>query len=317
MEKVVAVTVNFRTPEDTVQTVEALLASEGVDLRMVLVENGSGDDSWGKLTAALGSNPRVELVRSATNTGFSGGNNQGIRRALEGGATHVFLVSSDVTVEPGAARTLVDAMATYGAAAAQPLMLSRKDERVDTMGHMIDPRLDMVVDAGHGELLPDLGPADAHEVFGVCAGAAMYRRDVFEKVGLLLEDFFIYYEDVDLSFRLRYSGESSLLVPGAGARHTRYGSAGGFTLKFYYAERNWLCVKLRHYPPEAIMSTRFVRVVVREAVKAWRSKRLGEYTVVLARSFVAPHAAPPAARRALQQEWRGVPRRPPKAGAKS
>lgn len=71
-----------RPPRDSAATVRSLLATKRVDVFAVVVENGSGDGSWQELQRELGSDSRVFLIRSETNTGFAGGNNLGIREAL-------------------------------------------------------------------------------------------------------------------------------------------------------------------------------------------------------------------------------------------
>jgi GT2 family glycosyltransferase len=85
------------------------------------------------------------------------------------------------------------------------------------------------------------------EVFAPCAAAALYRRSIFHKAGNFDEDFFCYFEDVDLGFRLRLSGYRCLFVPGAVAQHVGSGSSGGQHSDFatYHGHRNivWTFVK--------------------------------------------------------------------------
>lgn len=310
-----AVTLNYKTAADTAEAVRALLASDGVEMTVFLVENGSGDGSWEKLSQDFAGEKRVELIRSEVNTGFAGGNNIGIRAALKRGVEFVFLVSSDVIVEPDCARRLTAAMDAHSAASAQPLMLRRGNDMVDTLGHLV--RKDMIiVDVGEDQPLPSGIEGQDWEIFGVCAGAAMYRASVFVRLGLLPDDFFIYYEDVDLNFRIRLTGGRAILVPGARARHTRYGSAGGFALKHYYAERNLLAVRIRHYPASALFTKDTALLFKRGAIEAARHHKVREYAVHLARAMFGPRVASGPARRRLVQQWAGVERRPITAGTR-
>src|SRR5205823_174784 len=101
---------------------------------------------------------------------------------------------------------------------------------------------------GAGE--PDDGRFDAErEVFGACAGAAIYRRTLFEEVGLFEESFFAYIEDVDLSFRARLAGLRCLYVPGAVVYHVGSGTAGrNSDFAFRLATRNQLLLVARTFP---------------------------------------------------------------------
>jgi GT2 family glycosyltransferase len=221
-----------------------------------------------------------------------------------------------VVAEPDCAARLVAALDAYDAWAAQPLMMRRGGDLVDTLGHkLLDTGL--VVDISEGAPLSPGVEGQDWEVFSICAGAALYRADVFRRVGLLAEDFFIYYEDVDLGFRIRLNGGKALLVPSARARHTRHGSAGGFALKHYYAERNLLAVRLRHSTVRRVVTRDTVAHLARGFLEALRHRRVGEYTAQLARALATPRVAGSGARATLAREWTGVERRPLAAPGKA
>jgi GT2 family glycosyltransferase len=87
------------------------------------------------------------------------------------------------------------------------------------------------------------------EIFGACAAAAMYRRDVFLKVGGFDEDYFAYFEDVDLSFRLRLLGDRCLYVPTAVVRHVGSSSTGKLSdFVVYYGHRNLVWTYVKNMP---------------------------------------------------------------------
>jgi len=309
LPRVGAVTLNYKTPDQTEAAVRSLLASVGVTMSVVLVENGSADGSRERLKAAFGHEPRVELIASETNLGFAGGNNLGIRRLLDRGAEFVFLVSSDVVAEPDCAARLVEVLEAHAAASAQPVMLRPGGDLVDTLGHKLMPD-STVVDISGGQPLPQEVLGKDWEIFGVCAGAALYRGDIFRDIGMLAEDFFIYYEDVDLGFRIRLAGGKALLVTSARARHTRHGSAGGFALKHYYAERNLVAVRIRHSTLRGVATLDTLGHVARGLFEAVRHRRKAEYVGHLLRALVAPRTAGARERRAMALAWTGVERRP-------
>ena len=90
------------------------------------------------------------------------------------------------------------------------------------------------------------------EVFGVCGGAALYRRTVLDDVGLFDETFFANGEDVDLSFRARLRGYTCLYVPAAVVYHKSGASIGQTTRWFYWVRRNQLWVLMKNMPWQLI-----------------------------------------------------------------
>jgi GT2 family glycosyltransferase len=103
-------------------------------------------------------------------------------------------------------------------------------------------------DRGRNE--PDHGQYDVfEEVFGPCAGAALYRRSMLDDIGLFDEDFFLFMEDVDLAFRARLSGWMCMYVPTARVVHIHGGTAGFKShLSIYYGNRNLLWYIVKNFP---------------------------------------------------------------------
>ena len=97
---------------------------------------------------------------------------------------------------------------------------------------------------------PDKGQYDLREeVFGPCAGAALYRKEMLEEIGLFDEDFFLYMEDVDLAFRGRLAGWKCIYVPEAKVYHHHGGTAGfGSDLSVYYGNRNVIWYAIKDFP---------------------------------------------------------------------
>ncbi len=97
---------------------------------------------------------------------------------------------------------------------------------------------------------PDNGQYDAREeVFGACAGAALYRREMLDEIGLFDEDFFLYMEDVDLAFRARLAGWKCIYVPEAKVFHHHGGTTGaGSDLSVYYGNRNVIWYAIKDFP---------------------------------------------------------------------
>lgn len=218
--------------------------------RVVVVDNGSEDGSQFWLRGAY---PQIELIENFRNVGFAEGNNVGVRRVLADPDTrYITLVNNDTRIPPAWLSALVDALETHPDywAAQTPLVFAKDPDVINSLGIAIEPSLWAFDD---GCMERDPGRFAESEIFGVTAGAAVFRREAIEALlvdGNLFDPrFFAYYEDVDLAFRARLRGLRALMVPHPPVMHE--GSAtGGKAVgrKVFLLERNhWLYV-LKNIP---------------------------------------------------------------------
>lgn len=210
---------------------------------VVVVDDGSRDATVAWLSEAW---PDVRLVALARNHGFATAANRGVAAADDCDA--VALVNNDVELAPDwLARTAAALEAEPRAAAvACKMVSSRQEGMLDDCGDVL--RRDGTCEQrGQGWL--DDGRWDTPgEVFGACAGAALYRRAPFVAAGGFEERFGAYLEDVDLALRLRLGGWRCLYEP-AVARHWSGGSAAGLSRPVQAAvERNTLLLCARAFP---------------------------------------------------------------------
>jgi hypothetical protein len=240
--RLVAIVLSWNGREDTLRCLDSL---RGVET--ICVDNGSVDGSAEAIAEAF---PDVELIENGENLGFAGGNNVGIRRALERGADWVWLVNNDAVAEPEAPEALADAArarpdagvlackvffaeprnVVWYAGASVHLLLGYSGRQ-----HGYGER-----DDGRFELMRDVDRA---------TGAAMaVSRGAIERVGLFDEDLFAYVEDVDWCLRIRAAGFAVVFVPAARLWHRVSASTGGrvSTTNLYYDTRNTLVVCERH-----------------------------------------------------------------------
>jgi GT2 family glycosyltransferase len=225
--------------------------------RIVVVDNASRDGSaeW------VASQPGIELIEMTSNRGFAGGCNQAIRRLLdESDIDCIAVVNNDVRLDPDWHRQALSALQAepgYGSCASCLLRAAAPD-RIDTAGIVWRS-------AGHADNFLPGRPASEltaspQAIFGASAAAALYRRELFEQVGLFEPSFFAYQEDVDLALRARLQGWRAVLAPQARGTHLGFGSNrrfpfGGTWADFYNA-RNRLLVLARCLPPGTWKSQR-------------------------------------------------------------
>jgi len=214
------------------------------DFDIILVDSGSADDS---LSFVAENFPEVRTIALGENRGFAGAVNAGIEAS---DTELVVLLNNDTEQDPAWLATLVRA------AEAHPKAGSFASKLVDFHDrHVLDGAGDALRKSGlpyrlgHGE--HDFGQFEKPvPVFGACAAAALYRRELFDDVGLFDEDFFAYCEDGDLSFRAQLASYGCLYVPGAVVYHVGSASTGGkrSPTATRLGTRNSVCLLVKNLP---------------------------------------------------------------------
>lgn len=211
---------------------------------VTVVDNGSRDGSVELVQQEF---PEIRLIRFADNTGFSVAVNTGIEAAR---APWLLLLNNDMEVAPDCLEHLRQAIARYPEYEffALKMMNYHRRELVDGAG-------DAVLRGGVGYRLGTMeldGEDYRHdrETFGACAGAALYAKELFTRVGLFDNDFFAYLEDVDLNMRARRSGSRCLFVARAIVYHIGSASSGSKIneLTVRLSTRNNIYVLAKNYP---------------------------------------------------------------------
>jgi len=216
------------------------------NFEIILVDNGSSDDS---ITSTRGKFPGVIIVDNRTNLGFAGGTNSGIREAQ---GEFIFTLNNDTIADPRMLEEIVRPMQSDPEVGVCGSKMLLSDGRINSTAICIS-RSGAAWDRGMEE--EDHGQYDKQEeVFGACAGAALYRHSMLDEIGLFDEDFFLYTEDVDLAFRARLAGWKCMYVPTAKVVHVHGGTAGpGSDMAVYYLNRNLLWYITKNFPPRALL----------------------------------------------------------------
>ena len=254
--RLAVIIINYRTPHFFSACLDSLY--DQIDRkrdRVIIVDNASGDGSDAtieKLIMSRGWGEWVQLVRSPVNGGFSAGNNYGINR-IE--AQHYLLLNSDTIVRPGA----IDQMLSATRLDPKVGLISPRLEWPDgtpqeSCFYFIRPYLEFFT-AARTEIVDRLFsarggpyPLPDRPIYPDWTSFAcvMIRRDVFDRIGLLDEGYFMYFDDIDFCRRAHKAGIKTLHWPAARVVHLRGGSGPVKQLvaerkrppRYWYASRN-------------------------------------------------------------------------------
>lgn len=216
---------------------------------VIVVDNGSTD---GSIEFVRNNSPKTRIIAFEENKGFSKAVNEGIKRA-EG--EYILLLNNDVEVDPLLLHHLYKAITTLEGAdfCACRMMDFHRRELIDGAGDGF-PRKAKAFRIGHGARY---GPPfnRRRRVFGACAGAALYKKDLFEAVGLFDEDFFAYHEDTDWNFRANLMGFKCLYIPAAVVYHVGSGTTGSLINSFtvFHNARNIINVIIKNIPTPLLL----------------------------------------------------------------
>jgi GT2 family glycosyltransferase len=241
------------------------------DFEVILVDNGSSDGTQAYVRERY---PEVCLLELGENRGFTGACNAGY--AVAHGEI-ICLLNNDTETDPGwlaAVANAFDRHPEVGIIASKILLFDRRDY-FHAAGDYY--RVDGIP-GNRGVWERDEGQYDQEEyVFGACAAASFYRRQLLEEVGFLDDDFFFSCEDVDLSWRAHLTGWQVLYVPSAVVYHKLKASGGSGVAGSYYDGRNFLYLIWKNYPGGLLR--RHWRLLIRAqlqislaALSAWRGQ---------------------------------------------
>ena len=234
--------VNYRTADLVVDCLRSIAAqlSELAKCQTLVIDNCSGDRSLERLGGAIeqeGWQRWARVIASDRNGGFAYGNNIGIRQALQATdrVDFVMLLNPDTIVRPGAIRALLNHLSLHDQVGIVGSQLENAEGGSECSAHNApSPIGEMLAGASLGVLTRALNRyavsppvlETPHECDWVSGASLMARREVFERIGLLDEQFFLYFEEVDFCVRAGAAGWKIWLVPESRVVHFEGASTG-------------------------------------------------------------------------------------------
>ena len=254
MPKVFIIILNFNGWPDTLECLASLSKVNYDNFEVILIDNGSKENF--QFPISNFQKFKIQAIYNRKNLGFAGGNNQGIKLALERGADYVLLLNNDTTGEPDFLTKLIKAGEQnnkYGILGPiiydynEPSKIQFAGGKINwskTKGeHIVDGKNPPQPSLKGGSNSPPLGGVrgDLTETDYITGCCLLIKKEVIEKIGLMSEDYFLYYEDTDWNLRAQKAGWQCGVVPSAKVYHKASRSAQEFSYPYiYYHSRNGL-----------------------------------------------------------------------------
>lgn len=281
-QKVAIIILNWNSYDVTQDCLRSLskIDIQGILPMVYVVDNASSDGSAEKLVQRF---PDIQLLQNTDNLGFTGGNNVGITKGLEDGCDFFWILNNDTTVDRYSLSSLLDAMKDESVGiAVSKIYFSRGHEyhyhryKPSQRGRVIwyaGGRIDWQnMYASHrGVDEVDDGQYNREEETEFATGCSfLIRKKVVKKIGMFDDRYFAYFEDIDLSLRVKRAGFFIRFVPDSIIWHLNAGSTSrpGNSFQQYYQTRNRFLTGMLYAPPR----TKFA--LIREGVRLliWGTK---------------------------------------------
>jgi GT2 family glycosyltransferase len=253
MNRVAVVILNWNGIDDTMLCFDSLLKQTVPHFKIVIVDNGSVDDSTRVLHELQKDHPdKLTVLYNSHNKGFTGGVNTGISWAVEHDFDGVALINNDAVTDKKWLESLIREAKDEHIGIVTGLLLSADGKTIDSTGEQYS-NWGLPFPRKRG--LPVDTADKAGYTFGATGGSTLYKVALFKDIGLFDEDFFAYYEDTDISFRAQLTGWKVTYTPKAIAYHKQGASSNkipGFTV--YQTFKNLPLLFLKDIPRSLFFS---------------------------------------------------------------
>jgi GT2 family glycosyltransferase len=262
---------NWNGWRDTVDCLAALARLNYENVSVIVVDNGSADESVRRIRNAA---PGILVLETGSNLGFAGGNNVGIRHALAQGADYIWLLNNDTQPEPDALAQLVrkaESNSRFGEIGSV-LVYADESSKIQAWGGGR-------VSFWSGTTIHALSPQEDHWFHYLTAASVLLRRRALEDVGLLDDRFFLYWEDSDLSFRLRKKGWALGVASESVVLHKEHASTGrNRRVIDRYAVESGIRFLAKHARAPWFSVTSFILLRIGKRLLKGQFRRVGDVT---------------------------------------
>jgi len=245
MPKIFVIILNWNNQKDTYECIESFENNDYPNYRIVIVDNGSEN----KLKI---NNPNIKIIYNQNNLGYAGGNNVGIKYALKNNADYILLLNNDTLVDDNFLTKLIEVGESnpkFGIIGPKIYFAEDKNKLWST-GGKINWLYNKAIMRGYNEIdnkqydEPKTQKTDF--ITGCCL---LIKKEVINKISLIPEDYFLYYEDIDWCLKTKKAGFKCVFAPEAQIYHKGSQSSVEHSSPYiYYHIRNGLLLSRRFAP---------------------------------------------------------------------
>lgn len=237
--KIGIIIVNYNGEKYTNDCIKSVLKSSYQNYLVIVVDNASTDNSVRLLEEF---NNKIVIIKNNENLGFSGANNIGIKYALENECEYVLLLNNDTEIDKELIKNMVDASIKNNNAIISPkIYYYDEPNKIWSAGGGLNWKKGLSFHYGQDEV--DKGQFDQQKEIDFATGCCiLIHKSVFDKIGFLAEEYFLYFEDTDFCVRAKRAGIKIIYEPKAKLWHKVSSTTGGeeSLITLYYGNRNRL-----------------------------------------------------------------------------
>ncbi len=243
---VVIIILNWNNTSETINCIESVNSLKYSNFKVIVIDNASFPNPIEQLHKEY---PDIEIIQNKKNYGYTGGNNIGIKRALELGAKFIWLLNNDAIVEENCLDALIrEATNDPQIGLVSPVIcaVDNKDYLI-YCGSFIDTSNQKRESTNNLEMLYEWRLSKSKRIM-LWGTALLLSRTLVERIGLLDDNFFAYYEDMDYSLRSINAGFKDLIVVNAKIFHQNMNAGLRKPHYYYYMTRNEYYFWMKHLP---------------------------------------------------------------------
>ncbi len=278
MKKIYIIILNYNGYEDTHKCLKSLpkLKAAGYSVETVIVDNGSTDGSVSKLQSLQSKVQIDKIIESGGNIGFAKGNNVGIRYALDHGADYVLLLNNDTWIDENFLPSILSYDVDIISSVVKFREFADSEKWIFDYGGKVDWWTGRTTHINKSEFATvGKGNTPLIEVDYIAGCCMLIKRKVFEDIGLLPEEYFIYFEDVDFCVTAKKAGYGVFVDPKTFIYHKLGGSMDRWSTRAIYRNLtgNFIFIT-RHLGIRSLVGYTYLAVLTAKIVKDRLSKKI-------------------------------------------
>ncbi len=246
-KKIGVVTVTYNSAGFIDDFMNSMLQQTHRDFILYIIDNASSDDTLERIRHF--NDPRIQTIANTDNLGVAAANNQGINLSLSQDCDFVLLINNDTIFNPDMLERLIDGASAYNCDMIVPKITYFDPPDIIWCAGGTFTRWNFYSPFHYGDGQKDIGQFDRPRRIDYCPTCCMLiKAGVFDRIGLMDEKYFVYFDDLDFCYRAMRAGLSMYYHPEATMKHIVSGSTGGIKSPFAitYGTRNKIYFVRKH-----------------------------------------------------------------------